>query len=518
MRNNSLKLLVLLAVSGSVWATPYVYTFTDVTTQMGLLSLGERQSAWCDFTNDGWVDLYDDYKQWINDAGQGFDVDNRGASMADGIFGDYDNDGWQDFFRWSNALYHNNHEAGFSTATFPSVTGVFSRAASWGDLNGDGFIDLYVGAYSELPWTVSRIFYNNAGQSFTMAWESATGPVNGVIVCDFDEDADLDIYVSHYRQVPNLLWRNDGTGFNDVAPTYGVAGVGHTQGSCWGDFDNDGHFDLFVGNFNHHDERRSDDSIFYRNLGPDQGANSWHFQQMLVMDVPYWQESYGTPTFGDYDNDGDIDLFFATEYAGDAPRLYRNDGNWNWTNVTADEGLAGLTEGSSAAWADYNNDGWLDLVTDHKLFKNKGGTNHWVKFNMHGDGVNIDSGAVGTQLRITIGNQILTRQVESSTGKGNQNDRIVHFGLGSNAGPVTVEAKWLDGSTQVFVTDIDQLVNVYYTPPAPPADCAEAILAGYSLDMDFNDDCYVDMGDLAVFLADWLRCNLPIDPNCEWPF
>ena len=164
---------------------------------------------------------------------------------------------------------------------------------------------------------------------------------------------------------PNHLWQNDGQGnITDTAGARGVAGSGHTIGSAFGDFDNDGHLDLFEGNFSH---PGNPSAKFLRNLGPDGGYN---FRLMDELDRNDWQESYASPSLADYDNDGDIDLYFTTVYVGNHARLYRNDGNWNFTNVTGTEGLGGMPATYQAAWADYDNDGDLDVLTAGTLYVN----------------------------------------------------------------------------------------------------------------------------------------------------
>ena len=112
-----------------------------------------------------------------------------------------------------------------------------------------------------------------------------------------------------------------------------------------------------------------------------------------------------------------------------------------------------------AAWADFDNDGYLDLTTGGKLFRNPGGTNHWLKVHLAGNG-RANKSAIGAQVRIQLDKQVLTRQVEGATGQGNQNDLTMHFGLGSRTGPVKLEVRWPDGSRQQVETPVDRIIEV----------------------------------------------------------
>ena len=467
-------------------AAPPPVTFLDRTAQYYSPGLGtielRANAAWGDYNNDGWVDLCAGGTVLRSIDGLSFTnvvVDTGGP----GLWGDYNNDGHLDYFGYypNKRLLLNNGDGSFTTVTgsivppFGANPAHASSGAAWADLDNDGYLDLYVGGFEIWPSTTypdKILTYDDASQQMNVTWQETVYRARGITACDFDEDGDMDVYVSNYRQQPNRLWRNDGTGsFTDVAAAYGVAGdsppvapslntYGHTIGSCWGDLDNDGHFDLFVGNFNHHDSRWSDESKFLRNLGPGSG---YTFQLMDELDGADWQESYGSPALGDYDNDGDLDLFFATVYVGDHPRLYRNDGNWNFTDVTAVVGLGGLGRTDQAAWADVDNDGDLDLATDGKLFVNDAHANgnHWLKIALEGNGTTVNRGAIGTQVRVSAGGEIMTRQVEGGTGEGNQNDLTLHFGLGSYAGAVDVDILWPDGTTQSFTgVGTDQALTI----------------------------------------------------------
>jgi len=464
-------LVCWIAVGPAQAAEPFV----DVTQQVGLEGLSGGVAAWADFDSDGWCDLYVGGQLWRNEKGKHFRRVEGVPLAGSGIWGDFDNDGWLDVFSWTSRgrLFRNLKGKGFEDVTnrLPESPIEVSQGATWGDFDGDGSLDLYVGGYEVWPDKEypDVIYLSQKGERFVEHWrQSRILRARGITAADFDEDGDLDVYVSNYRLQPNLLWRNDGRGkFTDVAAEYGAAGDGdlgawgHTIGSAWGDFDNDGHLDLFVGNFSH-PPAYQDRPKFLKNRGPH---GAFHFEDRSSTAGLRWQESYASPALADFDNDGLLDLFFTTVYAGDKSVLYRNKGDWRFQEVSQ-VAKVDMPTTYQAAWGDFDNDGYLDLVTGGRLFRNPGGKNHWLKVRLVGEG-KVNASAIGAQVRIELGDKTLARQVEGATGQGNQNDLTLHFGLGSHADPLRLDIRWPDGSRNEVDARVDRTITVK-RPVKPP--------------------------------------------------
>ena len=303
------------------------------------------------------------------DVGTAAGVAHSGPAYGN-AWGDYDGDGYDDLYvangNTANKLYRNNGDGTFTDVTTAAGVGDTGNSISsvWGDYDDDGDLDLNVGNYGQ----ANKLYRNNGDGTFTDVTSAAgvgdTGISWALSWGDYDKDGRLDLYVANGGQA-NKLYRNnrDGT-FTDVASAAGVGDTGNSYGSSWVDFDNDGNLDYHVAN-------RGQANKLYRNNGDGTFTNV--ASAAGVADTG----STFSSVWGDYDDDGDPDLFLAN-YA-QANKLYRNNGDGSFTDVTTAAGVGGSTSGKTwtASWVDFDSDGHLDLsvpndYASNKLYHNNG--------------------------------------------------------------------------------------------------------------------------------------------------
>jgi hypothetical protein len=461
--------------------------FRDATKEYG--AIGSGPPALVDLDGDGFPDLIVDGRIFKNEGGKRFvDVTKESGISASGTacVADIDNDGRPDiyFTGGTGKLYRNLGNMKFEdwTKKVPPNKHQRSQAAAFGDVDGDGHVDLYVSNYEDWKdntYPYPHLLFKNLGgdKGFAPWWEGQGDqvlPGRGVTFFDVDGDGLPEIYVSNYRLAPNFLWFYDPkTVLKDRAMELGVAGkpgptvkygngvtvkaCGHTIGSCVADFDNDTHLDLLVANFSHAPEWQNR-TQFLRNGGPPK----FHFEDKSATVQLRWQESYAVAVAGDVDNDGLVDFYLTTVYAGDRSVLYRNLGAWKFTDATKEAGVT-TEQTYQAAFADINGDGYLDLVSGGKVWINTLGEqaqaakHKYLKVRLEGAG-KCNRSAVGSRVIVQAGKKTFTRQVEAGTGSGCQNDLTLHFGLGAVEGPVQVTVHWAGGGTSTHQVEVNQTV------------------------------------------------------------
>ncbi|MBC2669294.1 FG-GAP repeat domain-containing protein [Novosphingobium piscinae] len=228
-----------------------------------------------------------------------------------------------------------------------------ARSLAWGDYDGDGFPDLYVGTSDRPIPTRNLLFHNNAGAHFTEVAEKVGVAVVGATTrqvnwIDYDADGDLDLFVTQ-RQTPNVMLRNNGGIFTNVTVEAGLYDPRRTVAACWYDFDRDGDLDVFIGNqegdkdgFFVNDNGKFHDSA--RELGLEQGNRSL-------------EEGTTGCSLGDYDNDGQFELLVAG-YGDNV--LYRYDGR-HLVNIASQVGLTLNEHQVGSSWGDFDMDGRIDF-------------------------------------------------------------------------------------------------------------------------------------------------------------
>lgn len=391
--------------------------------------------------------------QVVTSAPTGDTGSGQGAAAAD-----YDNDGDLDLLLANsgsaNRLMQNDGSGVFAdVGTGPVADPGVSVSFAWGDYDNDGFVDVYLVNDAE----ANRLLRNDAGLGFVETTTPAladVGPGSGAAWGDYDNDGDQDLYLTNAGGL-NVLYRND-NGNLVALPPGAVSDPSPSFGASWIDYNNDGNLDLYVSNF-------------VANNRLYEGDGSGNFLDV----APLTGVDDNGPTFaglwGDYDNDGDLDVYIANHFSPNL--LLRNEGNNGWSNVTppALADFSGIHTGG--AWADLDNDGDLDLYLpnaagDNRLFRNDeaiapgaGNGNHWLHVRLEGTVSN--RSAIGAVVKLTAGGNTLTRHVTSGASYLSSDSLAVEFGLGAATVIDELEIRWPSGIVQLLGNvSIDQRIDV----------------------------------------------------------
>ncbi|MFQ5628738.1 MAG: FG-GAP-like repeat-containing protein, partial [bacterium] len=459
----------VVALAG-VGVTPFAIFSQTTTGTIANESRNSTSSSWVDFDNDGDDDLFvtSGYATESNilyeNIGEGaFTIANAGdltsvmGTSRAATWGDYDNDGDADVFiandsGENNFLYANNGDGTFSRVSEGAIAndGGFSTAASWGDFDNDGFLDLFV-ANRQGP---NFLYKNNGAGGFEKVASGAVitddAASMGCSWVDIDDDGDLDLFVVNGSGQNNALYRNnrDGT-FTKITDGSIVNDGGFSRGSSWGDSDNDGDLDVFVANEN------NELNFFYSNNGD--GA----FIKMTGNAIAVDAISSTGSAWADFDNDGDLDLFVAnTDLEGIENFVYLNDGAGNFTRESLFDALGSDAVSNGASVADFDRDGDLDLFVANGsglpdlFYANNGSNKNWIGIDLVG--IQSNRSAIGAKIRLqTIsGEQTFSQMREisaqTSGGYGGQNSLRAAFGLGAATEVSTLEIEWPSGAVQRF--------------------------------------------------------------------
>ena len=449
----------------------------DVVTDQGYF----RGSSWGDYDNDGDQDLfvvnYGGTNILYNNDGLGEFVNVTSGTMVSEIsnflnasWGDMDNDGDLDLFVASystpetntneNYLYENNGDGSFTKVMSGEIVSDdgYSFGSSWGDMDNDGDLDLFVANNgnnflyeNDGSGNFSRVtdgeMVNDESQSTSASWG------------DMDNDGDLDIFVTNTGGQSNELYENNGDGsFIKITDGNLVNETGYFESSSWVDYDNDGDLDLFIID-------PTANNLFYVNNGDGTFIKNENFN---FLDTPAIPTSYA---WGDMDNDGDQDLFFAGYILQSdnsvvyVHRIYNyNPGSSFFSLLSLDWAQYAVT---SVSLSDYNNDGGLDIFTtntdgSNDLYYNSVPLNNWVNIELS----SLNSQIIGTKVRckavIDGAETWQFNELSGQTSTRSQNSLNAEFGLlnASIIDSITIET--VLGSEYTF-TDVSVNQFLSYT-------------------------------------------------------
>ncbi len=406
-------------------------------------------------------------------------INNQFASVYLGDFGggawamtvaDVDHNGYKDVVAdGSNGIgllkTNNTGTGGMLIVWLPSST-FFLQNATFGDFNNDGWADLFCCDDN----AASHIYLNNGSGGFALSSIINFSLPNGSDISgnygsvwtDFDNDGDLDLYIAKCRQGVgqttdprriDVLFVNDGANnFTEMAATYGVANGWQTWTASFGDLDNDGDLDLLATNHDH-------ESQIFQNDGTGHYTDITSTTGFDITDITPIES-----VIEDFNNDGYNDLLIT----GSDSRFYVNNGNMTFTKI---DNIFNNDDMESFAIGDINHDGFVDIYAsyatiytnptsiDDVIWINDRNANHFLTLNLKGTVSNI--GAIGAKafLYSSLGTQV--REVRSGESYGTCNSGQLHFGLGSVTTIDSVVVRWPSGTTQTLINPAaDQFIRV----------------------------------------------------------
>jgi enediyne biosynthesis protein E4 len=496
----TLGVFLTALISSSAQTNFVKITTGSIVTDKGTYIYG----TWGDFNNNGYLDLFiaNDYGVnafYLNNGNGTFTSDTNSAPVQDNnddhigaAAGDYDNDGNLDLAVSGGiavpagiptVLYHGNGDGTFSVTggVVTNQLGHFGPCV-WADYDHDGFLDLFVADHGYYgAGARNRLYRNNGDGTFTEVTAGAIvtdiGDGFDCLWADYDNDGFDDLLVCNLgpsanaaTTATNFLYHNNGDGtFTRV--TNAAVHIGSdnwsdgSPGGAWGDYDNDGFQDFFAAG-----NDGTSDRLYHNN-----GDGTFSVASTIAR--PGGTASLGG-AWGDYDNDGYLDLLVRTD--GGHNRVYHNNGNGTFTAVTqgpiVTENLTGFSCWT-ADWVDYDNDGFLDLfvarsadsgaTASNLLYHNTGNSNGWLEVKLVGTASNRSGIGAKVRLHATIGGNAFWQMREIRDGGAGGPSLVAHFGLGDATNVDTLRIEWpsVPGTVQELTNIVPRQILTITEPP-----------------------------------------------------
>ncbi len=420
------------------------------------------------------------------DMAMSANVDDLGMS-SHAVQADYNNDGYIDMYLlrggweieeaahlYPNSLLKNNGDGTFTDVTAHSglLHYAATHTASWADIDGDGWLDLFVGV-ENFP---SKMYRNKGDGTFeevsAQVGIAIDALVKGCFWGDLNKDGHPDLYVSVYGG-DNMLFMSKGlqpTGgvlYSNVAKKWKVQKPYNGFGVAMFDRNNDGYLDIFSTNYNRDMEQLAKEYIGQFEEG---GFPSMYDNQAGggFTDVASWSglgrsvQAMGL-NFADIDNDGYIDVYAGTGFPdlkAQIPNLLLLNKEGDLFKESRSSGLGHLQKTHGICFADLDHDGDLDVYASiggfyvpdrfwNALFENPGNDNNWISMEL--EGVKANRSAIGAKITISIGDKLIYREVNTGGSYGS-NPLRQHIGLGTATLIDKIEIVW-PGSNTVTVLE-----------------------------------------------------------------
>ncbi len=501
-----------------ILVSPFVYSqvFNEISKSAGIdyaqvfEQLMGGGIAFFDANNDGFDDLYltggilSD-KLYLNQKdGTFLDVSDfalpnvfEGITTTGVTTGDIDNDGTREIvvtvFDGPNLLLQQQADGNYiNIAVEANLTeSTVSMAASFGDVNLDGYLDLYIANYmieqqfqfnekNEVigfdPICESDLFYlNNGDNTFTevsnLYGTNLEGCALAVTFSDIDGDSDQDIIIANdfgEWHLPNSLFRNNlpMETFDDIGVESNMNAQMYGMGIAKGDYDRDGYVDYYITNIGR--------NRLFNNKGEGIFEDETTASQVEdIYESDLFATGWGT-AFADVDNDGWLDLYvsngeipsvdFITNNISNPNRLFLNNGDGTFTEVGDEANVNDDGRGRGMAISDFDRDGDVDILaaivkpveSDNGhvlLYENQTITsNHWINVKLEGSSINRD--AFGSKVTVFVNGKGMIREIDGGSSHSSQNSSVLHFGLGPQAVIDSLVIDW-NGAPKQLVTQVN---------------------------------------------------------------